>query len=234
MKFWLLNGVTELDIKINEHVIYGHYCKDGMYIGMSDDPVRRWQEHWSEAYNQHGRDHFNEFKAAIRKNGNNFMHLILQVANTKNSAKNKEAEAINYYVPSLNMKAEFNFENDDFGYKPIDGQISKHTYLYTRRENIGSWYSRSDSDRTSVIAEVYLERGRKRLRTIKGQHYDAGLNIECSRAKRKQFNNGDLVEVDVALSTKENGTPYLVAAKTANLILVSRNPTNFYTSLRKG
>lgn len=56
MKFWLLNGVTDLDIKINEYVIYGHCCKEGLYIGMSNDPVKRGQEHWSEAFNPHSRD----------------------------------------------------------------------------------------------------------------------------------------------------------------------------------
>lgn len=195
MKFWLLNGVTDLDIKINEYVIYGHCCKEGLYIGMSNDPVKRGQEHWSEAFNPHSRDYFHEFKAAIRESRGNFEHLILQVANTKNSAKNREAEAIYYYAPSLNMKAEFNFSNDHFGYKPIDKQTPKHILLFTRRESFGSWYSRSDGDRTAVIAEIYSEKGRKRLRTIRGQYYPAGLNIECSSAERDKFNNGDLVKV---------------------------------------
>ncbi|MCW5601376.1 GIY-YIG nuclease family protein [Nitrosomonas sp.] len=216
MKFWLLNGVTDLDVTKNEYVIYGHYCKDGLYIGMTNDPVKRWQEHWSEAFNQHSRDYFHEFKAAIRENGSNFDHLILQVADTQNSAKIKEAEAIYYYAPSLNMKAEFNFSNDDFGYRPIDKQISKHIFLATRRENFGTWYSRSDDDRIGVIAEIYYDKGRKRLRTVEGQYYPAGLNIECSRSEREKFKNGDLVKVDVALSVK-NGTHYLVAAKTAVL-----------------
>jgi len=220
MRFELLNSVIESDIKSNKYVIYAHVCNDGMYVGLSEDPVKRWQEHWSDAFNPSCENYSDKFRVAIRTHQNNFKHYILQVANFEKSANNKEAEAIRFYSAALNMKPEVNSENNGFGYKPLKGQISKLIIL-EKKGSSGSWCARSDNQRKPVIAEVYTERNRKRLRSISGQEFPAGLKVECSREERAKYKNGDLVQVNVALSTK-NGKQYLVAAKTGTLKLIKR------------
>lgn len=217
LKFELVNGVTESDISSNKYVIYAHSCSSGMYVGLSEDPVKRWQEHWSDAFNPHCENYTDKFRVAIRENQNNFHHYILQVDNTERSAKNKEAQAISYYSANLNIRDEVNFEHSNFGYKPLNSQFSTAVFL-EKKSSTGSWYSRGDESRSSVIAEVIFERGRKRLRSIGCKNFNAGLMVECSREERGRFEEGDLVIVEVALSTK-HGKEYLVAAKYGRLKL---------------
>jgi predicted GIY-YIG superfamily endonuclease len=220
LEFELLNGLSESDVKNAKYCIYAHSCPEGIYVGLSEDPVKRWQEHCSDAFNESCQNYTDNFRVAIRKYQSNFKHYILQTANVEKSAKNKEAEAIRFYSAALNVKPETNSENSGFGYKPIVGQISRSVVL-KKKGTEGAWYSRSDQDRKPVVAKVYTERSRKRLRSVSGSEFPSGLNVECSRKERERFNNGDLVKVNVALSEK-NGKKYLVAAKTATLTLVKK------------
>lgn len=81
------------------------------------------------------------------------------------------------------------------------------------------------SQRIPVVGEIYVEFGRKRVRSISGQPFPAGLNIECDRKERIKFNPGDRVRIKVSMSEKANGTQYLTAAKTAKLVPVCYIPS---------
>lgn len=186
-------------------------------MGVAADPVKRWQEHLSDANNEFGHNYNDSFKKAIRKCGNNFIHYIIGVANSENLAKDKEAVAIEYYGANLNVKTEIPKVQREFDFSPFEKQIGINVDL-EKKKSEGSTVTRGDSQRQTVIGEVYIGEGRKRVRTIAGQPFPAGMNIECSRSERDRFEVGDKVRVNVALSEK-SGTKYLVAAKTSKLVL---------------
>ena len=219
LRFLLINNISLDDIKKNSFVIYAHSCPDGVYVGVASDPVGRWQQHFADAFNENSPYYNDEFKEAIRKYTNNFEHYIVAVANFENAAKKKEAAAIRFYSRNLNMREEADPGERDYGFQSIASQIGKGEIL-NKKGKTGSEYSRSDSDRQTVIGEIYFSAGRNRLRSIEGNPFPAGLNIECGREERKRFKPGDKVRVKVAISEKANGTKYLTAAKTARLILV--------------
>ncbi|EFP97797.1 GIY-YIG nuclease family protein [Vibrio caribbeanicus] len=68
----LLNGVKESDLKRHEFIVYMHKCINGLYIGQSDDMVRRWRQHNEAAFNTEHRDYNQKFKGYIRNFG--FQH----------------------------------------------------------------------------------------------------------------------------------------------------------------
>ena len=220
IRFELVNGISEKDVKSNEHIIYAHLCSKGIYVGLTTDPVKRWQEHVSDAFNEGSHNYDDKFREAIRHCGQNkFKHYIVAVANFEKSAKNKEASAIKFYGKHLNTKNETENGDRDYGFRPLKNQIGT-TLILKKKSREGTFYSRSDSSRKTITAEIYFESGRKRLRSISGQPFSAGLNIECSRSERAKFATGDLVRVNVALSEK-NGKEYLVAGKTSPLTPVT-------------
>lgn len=221
MYFTAINRVTVDDIKNSNFLIYAHVCSDGIYIGMSIDPVKRWQEHCSDALNKSSHNYDDKLRIAIRRHEKNFKHYIIGTAKFEKSARNKEAFAIRFYNANLNMKLETIKSASDYYFRPIEGQIGENIRL-AKKGRTGTHLSRADSDRETVIGEIYTEYGRKRLRVIEGQKFPSGMNIECSRSERSRFNNGDTVRVNVALSEKSNGTKYLVAAKTSKLILMEQ------------
>lgn len=221
IRFKLINNITLNEVKKSAYVIYAHSCSEGVYVGMSSDPVKRWQEHYSDAFNKDSHHYNGKFRAAIRKCGSNFTHYIVAIANSENDARNKEAAAIEYYGDQLNMIVEINHGDLDYGFNSISNQIGQIVVL-DKKESRGVFYSRDDSQRITVTGEIYFQEGRKRLRTITGQAFPSGMNIECPRDERARFNIGDKVRVNVALSTKR-GTKYLVSAKTAKLVLASNS-----------
>lgn len=219
IRFYLVNGVSENNVKCNKYVIYAHICSDGIYIGMAECPVRRWQEHVSNSLNNFSKYYDDKFREAIRHCGpGQFKHYILAVSNFEEIAKNKEASAIKYYESNLNMRMEASNEHQDYGYRPLDSQISTSIIL-EKKSRDGAFYGRDDSDRKTIIAEIYMESGRKRVRCTEGQPFQSGLNVECARDERERFNVGDKVRVNVALS-EQKGKKYLVAAKTSKLVPV--------------
>lgn len=219
IRFTLVNGVSNDEIKSNDFIIYAHVCTGGIYVGMSNDPVKRWQEHWSDAFNESSHNYDDEFRIAIRKYRSNIKHYVLGTAKFEKAARNKEAAAIKFYKANLNMKLETDSGGNSSSFRKLENQIGQIIFLETKGRK-GTHYSRSDKERTTVIGEIYTEFGRKRIRAIEGQKFDSGMNIECSRSERERFNNGDKVKVNVAISEKLNGRKYLVAAKTSKLILV--------------
>ena len=219
IRFTLINGVKTEDVKNSKFLIYAHVCPSGTYIGVTNDPVKRWQEHCSDAFNKNSHNYDDQFRMEIRKYKSNFNHYIIATANFEKTSRNKEASAIKFYEPELNMKKETETEKQNYYYKKIEGQIGIK-YFLEKKGRSGTNYSREDKERVTVTGEIYTEFGRKRLRTVNGQKFPAGMNIECSRSERSRFDNGDRVRINVAESKKANGTKYLVSAKTAKLIFV--------------
>jgi hypothetical protein len=43
IRFLLANGLNESDVKNASYFVYAHICRAGMYVGLSKDPVKRWQ-----------------------------------------------------------------------------------------------------------------------------------------------------------------------------------------------
>ena len=218
MRFRLVNSLSESDVEKAKFVVYAHSCSYGIYVGMSSDPVKRWKEHVHDAKNLSSHNSDDNFREAIRKCGERFEHYILAVSSNENIARSKEAAAIKYYSKNLNMKNERISEVKDFGFRGLSSQIPKVVFLKQKsqpKEQTG----RSDRERRTIIAEVYMDSGRKRLRCTDGQPFRKGLRVECSREERERFNPGDKVRVRVALSEKR-GQQYLVAAKTSKLLPV--------------
>ncbi len=219
VRFKLINHLSVDIVKSSKYLIYAHKCSEGVYVGVATDPVKRWQEHISDANNEFSHNYNDSFRKAIRKCGNNFIHYIIAVANTENIAKDKEAMAIKYYAANLNDKTEVPKTHRDFDFSPLEKQIGINIDL-EKKKSEGTTVSREDSQRQTVIGEIYIGEGRKRVRTIAGQPFPVGMNIECSRSERERFEVGNKVRVNVALSEK-SGTKYLVAAKTSKLVLVN-------------
>ena len=219
VRFIVINNISPDDAKRSNYVIYAHVCSEGIYVGMSVDPVKRWQEHCSDALNKYSHNYDDKFKEAIRKCGDKFEHYIVAVANSESLARKKEAAAIAFYGNNLNTKLEASLIDHNYNFNPIGKQVGIGVLL-EKKGSEGAYYSRTDSARLTVIGEIYSFEGRKRLRTIEGQAFPPGLNIECPRDERSKFNVGDKVRVNVAMSQKANGTKYLVAAKTAKLVKV--------------
>ena len=166
LRFKLVNGVSESDIKDNKFVIYAHQCSKGIYIGRTDDPVRRWQEHVSHAFNKGSQYYDDNFREAIRLCGpNQFEHYILAVSSYEELAQNKEAAAIDYYGGTLNMRFETRNEHRDYAFRQLETQIGIGIVL-EKKSREGAFYSRDDSARTTIIAEISMEYGRKRVRCI--------------------------------------------------------------------
>jgi len=217
MRFSLLNGIKKSDVRVAKFVIYAHSCPGGVYVGMSSDPVKRWSEHTADASNANS-PYFNDsLKKAIRAYKQNFQHYVIGLANLEKSARQKEASAIRFYGKNLNDRLEIEPESRDYGFRPIDSQIGNIEFLQAKSSSTSN-SARQDSDRVLVVGEIYEEFGRKRVRTIAGQAFPAGLNIECSREERARFKPGDLVKIKVAMSEKADGTKYLTAAKTSPLL----------------
>ncbi|TCV22335.1 hypothetical protein [Vibrio crassostreae] len=175
-----------------------------IYIGRSSDVVRRWFEHCDAAYNINHGDYNSEFKKTIRKYGeNSFIHDILYVAKSLEEAKAAEANAIQFYQANLNTKNELIRSGLEFNYREIKND---HTTIVFRKEKNSPW---DIKDREPVIAEAFFERGRIRLRSVKGQKFGPGLRVECSRESRKSLNSGEKIIINVKLVTKLDGSQYL-------------------------
>ena len=213
LRFELRNGVTEKEAIESEHIIYAHACSMGTYVGRSKDPVSRWQIHLRDAFDELSPYYNDPIKEAIRKCGNDlFTHYIVAVASFEKAAANKEAAAIEAYSDRLNARSEYQSEVRDYGFRPLEKQIGQSVVLKPKARK-GQVFARTDKERRSITAEVYLFSGRKRLRSLENPFFPSGLNIECDRSEREKFDAGDRVRVKVALSTKPNGTQYLTTGK---------------------
>ena len=62
VRFYLANGLTQNLVKNARYVVYGHECVDGLYIGYSIDPARRWEKHVKSAFEETDQNHNNCFK----------------------------------------------------------------------------------------------------------------------------------------------------------------------------
>lgn len=220
VRFTLINNLNEKEVKNSKYVIYAHACSDGVYVGMTSDPIKRWQEHISDAFNEGSRNYNDNFRIAIRRCGRNFSHYILAVAGFEKAAKKIEAAAIQFYGDRLNMKNEVveTISSDSYRFSQIGKQIGQ-TITLEKKPTGKQSYARGDSERQSVIAEIYQEHGRKRLRVIEGQPFRKGMNIRCDTLERKKFKLGDKVRIKVAIS-KNGDTEFLDAAKTSIPVLV--------------
>jgi predicted GIY-YIG superfamily endonuclease len=217
IRFKLINNIKLEAVKKSEYVIYAHHCSEGTYIGRTDDPVRRLQEHYADAFNINIHHYNEEFKVAIRKCGTVMEHYIVALATSEEIAKKKEAAAILFYSDRLNVIVDSKGDDRDYGFRTIDSQIPLPEFL-EKKGRAGTTHSRGDDKRKTVTAEIYMEGSQKRLRTIEGQVFRAGLNIQCDTSETAKFSPGDKVRINVALSDRK-GTEYLVAAKAATLVL---------------
>lgn len=218
LRFELLNGLCESDIKNAKFVVYAHKCEAGLYVGMTNDPVRRWMQHCQEAENRFGKYQDDPFKHAIRQWRTQFKHYILAVTNFEKVASSMEAAAIVFYVPKLNVRREVLIEMKEYGFKPIEGQIARPVILKKKAGSSGS--VRVPGSLKTIVAQVVFDQGRKRLVCTSGQPFPAGLLVRCSKEERERFNVGDVVKVSVGLS--EDGR-FLVAPITARLERISRH-----------
>lgn len=217
IRFELLNGISESQVLSGSFIIYAHSCRNGIYVGQSADPVKRWHEHINEANNIHSTYYNDPLKVAIRECGHEgFLHYIFAVANYENGARKKEAIAIKFYRAALNSRSE-PIESYDFSnFKPIAGQVSTVVFLDKRLKSNDSGI-RTDKDRKTVTAEVYMEFGRKRLRSVGCENFPSGLKVECSRDARSELEVGSKVKIKVA-DAEKRGTRYLVAANSAQIV----------------
>jgi predicted GIY-YIG superfamily endonuclease len=213
IRFLLANGLKESDVRNAPYFIYAHVCRAGMYVGLSKDPVKRWQEHFSNAFNEGYRDYDDDFRVAIRGWKHNFKHYILAVSKFEKGAKNKEASAIDFYPCNLNMKNEVNDSDRDFGFRKIEGQIFTPIML-SKKTNKKQGDSRTDKDRVSVVGIVYKGLGRKRLKSIAGQPFNEGLSISCNKKELEKFDYGSKVRLKVSKMSRE-GKDYLKAPDSA-------------------
>ncbi len=219
IRFLLVNGLTEDDLKNAKYYIYAHICRSGMYIGVSKDPVKRWQEHFSNAFNEGYRDHDDDFRVAIRGWNHSFKHYILAVDSKEESAKKKEASAINFYPCNLNMKNELDDPKVKSIFRVIENQIPVPIIL-SKKKNKKQGDSKSDKDRINVVGIVYKEFGRKRLKTIDEQPFKKGMKISCSKKELDKFEFGSKVTIKVSKMNRE-GSDFLKAANTALITKVN-------------
>jgi hypothetical protein len=80
--------------------VYRHCSKttDKSYIGVSDNPVRRWKEHVSHALRIGACGYDTKFKRAIRKYGSyDFVHEVLASSSDQESAKTLEVVCVGEY-----------------------------------------------------------------------------------------------------------------------------------------
>jgi|GEM_PF-900525 len=218
IRFLLVNGVSEQEAKAANYFIYAHVCHAGMYIGMSNDPVKRWQEHYSNAFNTGYRDYDDDFRKAIRGWKQNFKHYILATANFETRARKLEASAIHFYPCNLNMRNEIESERIDYNFRSLESQVVL-PYILEKRGGSAQKNRMTDRDRVAVVGVVYKEFGRKRLKVIAGQAFPEGMNISCDKTELENFNYGDHVRIKVS-ETSRSGTKFLKAANTASLTLV--------------
>ncbi|MBD9354811.1 hypothetical protein [Methylomonas albis] len=106
---------------------------------------------------------------------------------------------MNIMLHNLNVKTEVSKTHRDFDFSPFEKQIGINIDL-EKRKSEGATVSRDDSQRQTVIGEIYIGEGRKRVRTIAGQPFPAGMNIEYSRSERDRFEVGNKVRVNVAFA----------------------------------
>jgi predicted GIY-YIG superfamily endonuclease len=218
IRFQLANGLNEAEVKSAKFYIYAHECKSGMYIGVTNDPVKRWQEHFSNAFNEGYRDYDDDFRVAIRGWKHSFEHYILAIANFEKASKKKEAEAIRFYSPNLNMRNEISEGNNDYGYRPLKDQILSALILEKKSSNRQS-DAISDKDRVSVVGLVYKDQGRKRLKPIDNQAFPEGMNISCCKKELDNFGFESKVRIKVS-QTEREGKKFLKAANSASINLV--------------
>jgi hypothetical protein len=215
MRFELLNRLTEEEVMRSRYLIYAHKCIQGVYIGFASDPVKRWQEHFADAHNPCSVYANDLFKKALRGFPQGFKHYIIAAARTEEEARNKEAAAIRFYKATLNIRNEYGAGDANFNYQPISAQIGKPIFL-TKSSKNKNVHRHSEEERIWVVGEIYTEQGRKRVRVIAGQPFSKGLNIECSREERANYEDGQKVRVKVSLASKK-GTNYLVAGADSKL-----------------
>ena len=66
LRFELANGLAATDVSRAKFYIYAHECSHGIYVGLAQDPVKRWQEHLLEAHNRESREYNSKFRKALR------------------------------------------------------------------------------------------------------------------------------------------------------------------------
>lgn len=211
----LLNNVTLTNLRKDKYVIYLHECINGLYVGQSDDMVRRWRQHNEAAFNQNHRDHHQKFKIYIRNFG--FKHYIIATAKTESEALEKEADAIQFYHANLNSKNEKRSGKYTDSFKPLSLQLIALKTVIQQKGTTQS-FAHTDNDRETIIAKIIFDKGRKRVISVSGP-FGPGLFVECAKSEREKFMAGDLVKIKVTKSNFKRGhNHYLIAAKTSLLI----------------
>lgn len=74
--------------------------------------------------------------------------------------------------------------------------------------------SKTDKDRVTVEAVVYLSGNRRRLKTVKPEPFDKVMNISCNKAALDDFEAGIIVQIKVAVTGGQVRSGYLKAANT--------------------
>ena len=212
----LLNGVKANDLERDNYVVYMHKCINGIYIGQSEDMVRRWKQHNEAAFNVEHRDYNQKFKGYIRNFG--FQHYVIATAKTETKALKIEADAIKFYKANLNSKSEASTGEHTLMFNHLELQLSATQTVIKQKGTLQTAEPKQDCDRKMVKAKIVEEKGRKRVVSVSGP-FDKGLYIECAKSEREKFQAGDLVKIKVTLSSKKRGDKYyLVAERTSPLV----------------
>lgn len=197
----------------------GHECVDGLYIGYSTNPARRWEEHVKSAFEETDRNHHNSFKNAIRAHPEGFKHFILAVASTDSIAQTKEAAAIRFYKPRLNTREPSALGEHHYTFRALNNTIVSSLVMRPRSQK-KEQNTKSDSDRVTVEAIVSTQGERKRLKTLRVEPFEKIMNISCHKQPLDDFGDGTIVKLKVALAGGEERGTYLKAARTASITLV--------------
>lgn len=211
IRFYLANGLTPESVKNANYVIYAHKCLRGLYIGYTEDPVRRWKEHERSALQKDDRNYKNAFKEAIRAFPQGFKHYILATASNETCAKKKESSAIKFYKPELNTKADYIASERDYDFRELESGILL-SCVFKQKRKVQENNSRSDRDRVTVDAIVYKQGDRKRLKTIRAEPFKRVMNIACNKSALDNVEAGTVVQVKVSETAERAQKGYLRAA----------------------
>lgn len=201
VKVHTLNNITEAQIKQAKFFVYGYlFDKEKFYVGMTNDLVTRYDEHYRGAYNSSDRGCNCNVKSAFKANVPKV--YLIGVAETKKECQNLEAQAISFYSKgNLNHRQETHKITDKkYSFNRLVHMSIEFTAKKNKDKSQMNQYKAKD--REKLLCKIVGTPQRKRVQCIEGKH--KGLFVSCSKKERELHELGAKVYVRATLNTSGN------------------------------
>ncbi|HAU4894890.1 putative GIY-YIG superfamily endonuclease [Aeromonas hydrophila] len=201
VKVHILNNITETQVKQAKFFVYGYlFDKEKFYVGMTNDLVTRYDEHYRGAYNSSDRGCNYDVKSAFKANEPKV--YLIGVAETKEECQNLEAQAIYFYSKgNLNHRQETHKITDKKYYFNRSVHMSIE-FTAKKNKDKSQMNQYKAKDREKLLCKIVGTPQRKRVQCIEGKH--KGLFVSCSKKEREIHEVGAKVYIRATINSAGN------------------------------